>query len=285
MFLTSCGGNGTSKNSNDASNADKLTAKVNAASGLTLRANPSSNSKQVALLDDKTEVIVLDKNGPTETIEGKKGNWYKIKSGNDEGYVFSGFLTMKGQESEGTQEAVQKPKKQGVDLNKFNRPTKEKEAYVAAPSGIKLRSQPDIDSEEVGVAPYDAQLEVVENINPQEKPKCVGGVVGQWIKVKYKDKEGYVVNTFVRMFASAPRPLEMEVATPSGVILRAAPGKTGKQIIAAPTGAMLEIVNNCGILDRSRDVQIGDRTGTWIKVKYKGKVGYVFDGFLMPTMA
>lgn len=285
VFLTSCGGSGAEKNSNNASNADKLTAKVNAASGLTLRAKPSSDSKQVALLDHKSEVIVLDKNGPAETIEGKKGNWYKIKSGNDEGYVFSGFLIMQGQESEGTQETEQKAKKQGIDLNKFNRPTKEKEAYVAAPSGIRLRSQPDIDSEEVAVAPYDAQLEVIENINPQEKAKCIGGLIGQWIKVKYKDKEGYVVNAFVRMFASSPRPLEMEVATPSGVILRAAPGKTGKQVIAVPTGAMLELVNNCASLDEANVVQIGDNTGTWVKVKYKGKVGYVFDGFLMPIMA
>jgi hypothetical protein len=67
--------------------------------------------------------------------------------------------------------------------------------------------------------------------------------------------------------------------------LRAAPGKTGKQVIAVPTGAMLELVNNCASLDEANVVQIGDRTGTWIKVKYKGKVGYVFDGFLMPIMA
>lgn len=287
IFLTACGGNKEGKNGNDANNGNtaKLTAKVNAASGLTLRAKPSSNSSQVALLDDKSEVTILDQNGPTETIEGKKGNWYKIKSGNDEGYVFSGFLIMKGQESEGIQETEKKPEKKGIDLNKFNTPTKEKEAYVAAPSGIRLRSQPDINSEEVAIAPYDAQLEVIENINPQEKAKCIGGLIGQWIKVKYKDKEGYVVNAFVRMFASSPRPLEMEVATPSGVILRAAPGKTGKKVIAVPTGAMLELVNNCASLNEANVVQIGDRTGTWIKVKYKGKVGYVFGGFLMPIMA
>lgn len=286
LLNTACGGNKQVENDGGSNNEiDKTIATVNASSGLTLRAKPSGESAQVALLENKSKVEVLDKNGPAETIEGKKGNWYKVKSGKDEGYVFSGFLLLKGQEAESTQKTSQKSKSKAVDLNKFNRPNNAKEAYVAAPSGVKLRSKPDIGSEEVTIAPYDAQLKVIDENNAQESPKCIGGVIGQWIKVKYNDKEGYVVNAFLRLYANSSRPLEMEVVTPSGVILRNAPTKDGKQVIAVPTGAMLEIVNNCDTLNKSKRVKIGDRRGTWIQVRYKGKVGYVFDDFLMPIMA
>ncbi|EAY30055.1 SH3 domain-containing protein [Microscilla marina] len=287
LLMTACGGSQKGQSTDSVNNdVNKLTAKVNAPSGLTLRAKPNSDSKQVALLDDKSEVEILDKNGPAETIEGKKGNWYKIKAKGDEGYVFSAFLKLKGQEneSEGSQEAEQKSKKKEIDLSKFTRPANEKEAYVAAPSGIRLRSKPDVGSEEVIIAPYDAKLEVVENIDIQQKPKCIGGMIGRWIKVKYQGKEGYVVNAFVRMYAGSSRPLEMEVATPSGVTLRDKPSKDGKQVTLAPEGAMLELVNDCATLDRSKTVTIGEHTGTWIQVKYKGKVGYVFNVFLMPIM-
>jgi hypothetical protein len=71
-------------------------AKVQAPSGLSLRAKAQQQSLRMALIPDQTVLYVCKSEEgalPYETIEGRHGTWVPVFYGNREGYVFSGFLT------------------------------------------------------------------------------------------------------------------------------------------------------------------------------------------------
>ncbi len=67
-------------------------AVITAASGLSLREKPARNAKLIVKLLQGTKVEIIDKNGPTEQIEGKRSNWFKVISGSRTGWAFGGFI-------------------------------------------------------------------------------------------------------------------------------------------------------------------------------------------------
>jgi hypothetical protein len=58
--------------------------------------------------------------------------------------------------------------------------------------------------------------------------------------------------------------------------IRQEPTQTAKQIGLAPKGSTLELLEEIG-----DEITISGATGKWSKVKYKGKTGYAFGGFLV----
>lgn len=283
LFFASCGGGGKENSTDGGGNNNEIgktslgeAATVNTPSGLTMRAEPKTDGEQVTLVPNKEAVTILDKNGPGATIGGKSGSWYKVKYKDKEGYVFSAFLSMGAADSSKSNDETDK--KEAFDPDKYTLPESESQAIVAARSGVKLRSTGSTDGEEVIVAPYDAKLDIIE-FN-QTGNECIGGRIGSWYKVKYKGKEGYVFNAFIRTYNGLRNPMYMQVKTKSGVILRDQPTTQGEKIISAPSDANVEVVDECAMMDQSKSLEIEGKLGFWIKVKYKGKTGYAFSGFL-----
>ncbi len=72
---------------------------VNDKDGLILRNSPARSGQKVDIMPFRSEVIVDDRSGPSETIIGITANWYKVrfkgKDGWKEGWCFSGLLTDK----------------------------------------------------------------------------------------------------------------------------------------------------------------------------------------------
>jgi len=280
-FLVSCGGGKEGTNTDEGNkNGEKTSlgeaATVNAASGLTLRATPKTDGAQVSLIPNKEAVTILDKNGPGATIDGKSGSWYKVKYKEKEGYVFSAFLNMGSSTNKKEEEESEEQKT--FDPNKYASPEAEDEGVVAARSGVIIRDQPSTEGKQVLAAPYDSKMKIVSF--GESAQMCIGGRVGNWYKVQYKEKEGYVFSPFVRTYNGLRNPMYMLVDTESGVTLRDQPTAQGEKIIVAPDRVNVEVVEECDMLDKTKEKQIEDKTGWWIKVKYKGKTGYVFSGFL-----
>jgi len=63
----------------------------------------------------------------------------------------------------------------------------------------------------------------------------------------------------------------------SGLKLRAEPNKSGKVLKVIPFAQSVEILDT---LDNVQSVEW--LTGRWVKIKYEGRTGYVFDAFLTP---
>ncbi|EMY67807.1 SH3 domain-containing protein [Leptospira vanthielii] len=65
---------------------------VNAKGGLRMRIEPSTNSKTILNIPDKSKVISIEEHGETINISNTNGKWTKIKYKENEGWVFGGFL-------------------------------------------------------------------------------------------------------------------------------------------------------------------------------------------------
>jgi hypothetical protein len=66
---------------------------VNTGDGLNLRVSPKVSSQKICNLPIFTEVTVIEKNNDYTTIDGIKSQWVKVKSGNNIGWVFGGYLS------------------------------------------------------------------------------------------------------------------------------------------------------------------------------------------------
>ena len=70
----------------------KETAYVGAPFGLTLRTAPQADADRVAVLTVGSEVIVLESDGPVQTIDGRTAAWNRVRYREQEGWVFSADL-------------------------------------------------------------------------------------------------------------------------------------------------------------------------------------------------
>ncbi|MCG8573170.1 MAG: SH3 domain-containing protein, partial [Spirochaetes bacterium] len=66
---------------------------INTTHGLNLREKPTTKSKKITTIPYQSKVILLDENGPEETIYEKEGKWVKIQFKKNTGWVFGPFLS------------------------------------------------------------------------------------------------------------------------------------------------------------------------------------------------
>lgn len=69
-------------------------ARVEAAAGLTMREQPGTTSKSIAVIPNGSIVKILNKGDVEETIAGKTSSWYEVEWNGYKGWVFGGFLSM-----------------------------------------------------------------------------------------------------------------------------------------------------------------------------------------------
>lgn len=70
--------------------------------------------------------------------------------------------------------------------------------YVIAPSGLLLRKEDNLDSEQVGKMPYGARVEVLAR--PVNQSIEVAGIEDHMIQVRYNDITGYAYNGYLTRF-------------------------------------------------------------------------------------
>jgi formylglycine-generating enzyme required for sulfatase activity len=104
ILLTCSGGQGTE------SKFQKKPAKVTEPQGLVLRDAPSIKGKQLALMRDGEEVMVLRDDGPEETLFGRKSRWFEVDYKGMNGFAFGGFLEYKGKQVTSKNQSIDKGK-------------------------------------------------------------------------------------------------------------------------------------------------------------------------------
>ena len=68
--------------------------------------------------------------------------------------------------------------------------------YAAAKAGLSIREQPNTNSKILDKIPYGEKLTVTSNAE-QQVAISTEGFTGYWWKIKYKDKTGYIVSSYV----------------------------------------------------------------------------------------
>ena len=88
---------------------------INSNSGLVLRTNPSNSAERIDLIPNGTEVFILDKNGPRDTIYGISSNWYEVKYNGKRGWAFGGLINLKGEQNKSQTESYQTTQNQETE--------------------------------------------------------------------------------------------------------------------------------------------------------------------------
>jgi hypothetical protein len=73
--------------------------------------------------------------------------------------------------------------------------------YVAAKSGLSIREKPEVGAKVLDKIPYGTKITVLE-YGEEKKSITTEGMLGYWQKVKYNNKTGYIVDTY--LFPWAP---------------------------------------------------------------------------------
>ncbi len=91
MLFSGCASRNTVSDSSK-TDSGRAFASVNTPGGLVLRREARVKSQRMFTLINKTNVLVLEK-GPKEKIKDSEDYWYKVKLGDNEGWVFGKYLS------------------------------------------------------------------------------------------------------------------------------------------------------------------------------------------------
>src|SRR5262249_53931775 len=72
--------------------------------------------------------------------------------------------------------------------------------YVAAKTGLSIREKPEVNGKVLDKIPYGTKVEVSMDYD-QEKTISVEGMKGYWRKVKYNNKTGYIIDSYLFPYA------------------------------------------------------------------------------------
>jgi hypothetical protein len=68
--------------------------------------------------------------------------------------------------------------------------------FVAAKSGLSLREKPDADSKVLDKIPYGTKISILSSTE-ELKSTTTEGILGYWQKVKYNNKTGYILDSYL----------------------------------------------------------------------------------------
>jgi uncharacterized protein YgiM (DUF1202 family) len=68
------------------------TARIISAKGLNLRDQPNSSAAVLLTVPHNEIVVIVNKNGISETIAGQTANWYKVDYNGTTGWLWSGYV-------------------------------------------------------------------------------------------------------------------------------------------------------------------------------------------------
>jgi len=107
----------------------------------------------------------------------------------------------------------------------------------------------------------------VITVIPKGKQVTLISKHGTWFKVSYSGKTGYVSSTYLKQVTSTSttKPQSVIYSTTDNLNLRTGAGTTYKVVTVIPKGKQVTLIS---------------KHGTWYKVTYSGKTGYVSSAYL-----
>lgn len=181
--------------------------------------------------------------GATYTVTGQAGSYYRINYNGRTGYVYSRYLSVST--AQPTDSQVGK--------------------IVNCRSFVNVRSGPSVGYIKIGTAPKGATYTVT-------------GKVGSYYKIDYNGRTGYVYASYLSIISSPPQPQPQPQPQPpttslSGKIIncnsyvnvRSGPGLVYAKIGTAPKNAVYSVY---------------EQIGSYYKINYNGRTGYVYSAYL-----
>ncbi|VYT97634.1 SH3 domain-containing protein [Clostridium paraputrificum] len=253
--------NNNSSNNNSGSTVTEKDGTVNATEGLRVREGAGTNTKILGVLNHGSSVKIVDTNG----------SWYKIKYGSGYGYVHKDYVTIKTSSNDNnTQE---KPD------NKPEVVVKKGEVYNTG-SNLRVRSAANTNSIVLGYLVDGTKVDII-------------GSEGNWYKINFKDKIGFVSKDYVRLVDEKPTtpvvpPVTPEVPEDKPQIPDEKPEENLKVIsIGSVNVSNLNVRSGAGTnhaikgsVNLNHIVEIVGEENGWYKIKYKDNTAYVSSKYI-----
>ena len=204
----------------------------------------TSNLNMRTGASEKKSIIMTIPKGKQVTYISKSGSWFKVKYGSKTGYVSSAYL-----------EKV----KAAATLSKA---ASTKTVYTTT-SNLNLRKK------------ASTKGDILLTI-PKGKEVAYVSTSGSWFKVKYGSKTGYVSSKYIKK-TTVKTTDETETAvkaqkinkttyqTTANLSMRSSASVKGKKILTIP---------------KNKKVTATEKSGSWYKVSYNGKTGWVSGEYL-----
>ncbi|MGL5067851.1 MAG: SH3 domain-containing protein [Sarcina sp.] len=139
-------------------NVNKKGSIINVSSIVYLRSNATMSSKPVANLMDSTDINIIS----------KQGDWYKVKTDSDTGYVYSAYVGLTNQDI---------PTNTSDSLNKTA--TQSQQPYTNNNSDVVIKTLPDWNSKSVTTIKHEAvPVKVISSSNGWDKVELPNGKTG-----------------------------------------------------------------------------------------------------------
>ena len=256
--------NNNSSNNNNGSTVTEKDGTVNATDGLRVREGAGTNTKILGVLNHGSVVKIVDTNG----------SWYKIKYGSGYGYVHKDYVTIKT--SSNNNNTQEKPD------NKPEVVVKKGEVYNTG-SNLRVRSAANTNSIVLGYLVDGTKVDII-------------GSEGNWYKINFKDKTGFVSKDYVRLLDEKPTTPVVPPVTPEvpdvpedkPQIPDEKPEENLKGIsIGAVNVSNLNVRSGAGTsyaikgsVTINHIVEIVGEENGWYKIKYKDNTAYVSSKYI-----
>ncbi|WP_455543659.1 SH3 domain-containing protein [Intestinibacter sp.] len=193
----------------------------------------------------RTKVIQVIKKGQEVNVLSKSGSWSKVEYGGKTGYVYNKYLT-----EVSTGEETPKVKSTGT--------------VQAGSSRLNVRSKASTSGSILGKLYTGAKVQIT-------------GESGSWYKIIYNGQIGYVYKQYVKADSIETPEIPDTPETPevkSTGTVQVGSSRLNVRSKASTSGVIL------GKLYTGAKVQITGESGSWYKIIYNGKTGYVYKQYV-----
>ena len=253
---------------------------VNVSSYLNIRSSASTHSKVIGSVRRNDKVDIIE----------QTGSWYKINYKGKTGYVSADYVK-KVNNTKTTQPAKAKPQQKSQNNSKTNTNSKS-----------QSKAQPKIESQNTTAQGIVVNITSYLNVrsNASTSSKVLGkvykndkvdiiGQTGSWYKINYKGKTGYVSKDYVTKGVTStkaqPTKTKNNTAKTTTTKAETKSNTITQKVIAQGTVHVSSYLNVrssastsgkvLGKVYKNDKVDIIGQTGSWYKINYKGKTGYV----------
>ena len=245
-------------------NSIATTGTVNAPNGLILREEASKSGGIITTVSDKSKVEIIE----------KSGEWYKVKYGSYEGYLFAEYVVAE-------EEVKEEPKPETVTSET---PQEETEAptTVEAPQEQAESKQVQIQANiKVYILPS-VTASVINNIEAG-KTVTINKELNDWVNITFENKSGWVRKVLIENAVTSPvqeEPKEQEPAQTEEPKQNEETFKTKKGYIDADTSVNVReaasiSANVLITLNPNTEVTVVGEENDFYKIEYKEYKGYV----------
>ena len=194
-------------------------------------------------------VIGSLKNGTSVEIVGTSGNWYKIKYGNDYGYVSKDYVTLNSSSNSNTGNTSNSGSTNNTPATSTTKGT------VKVSDSLNIRSGAGTSYSVIGSLKNGTSVEIVETS-------------GNWYKIKYGNGYGYVSKDYITL---QNRSIAENTITKEGTVVTVALKVRESNNFDS---------NVIGTIAMGQKVSVIEDDNEWGKISYKGIDGYILNEYI-----